>query len=150
MKYGHMATCAAVLLCAGSLVEAQERPKAAKGKGDRSKKSELILTPELQTWKLEVESWSSDRLHRAIAVEKKSIEEWARKNNFDPPGDEFDGDKNRVGRKGPAGMRVVLGKRQQAELMAQFRSRNARLKVMELVLRERENPPKDRADKKVK
>jgi hypothetical protein len=138
-----------VVVCTGSLHALQEKPKAAREK-ERPNKSELVLTPELQAWKREVESWSSDRLRQAIAIEKKAIEVWARKNNFDPPGDEFDGDANRVDRKGPKRMRVVLSKRQQAELMAQFTVRNSRYKVMELVLRERENPRKEPAAKKTK
>jgi hypothetical protein len=141
--------CLSIALAAIPLA-AQDHHKDAKGKGDHPNKLEPALTPELAAWKREVESWPSEKVRQTIVVEKKSLEDWARKNNFNPPGDEYDGDKNKLARKGRLGMRVVIGKRQQAELMAQFLPRKARIDVMEQVLRERENPRKKPATKRDK
>jgi hypothetical protein len=150
MKWPLLVLCVVVPLSAPSLGAAQDRGPDNKANKDQAKKSEPTLTPQLEAWKRQVESWPTDRLRQEIALEKKSLEEWARKNNFNPPGDQHDGDKNRVARKGNRRTRVVIGKRQEAELMAQFLPRKARVDVMESVLRERENPRKDRAEKKEK
>jgi hypothetical protein len=137
-----------IALCAASAI-AQDRAKDAKDKKDKAKE-EAPLPPELATLKKEAETWSTDKLRLAIASERASITEWARKNNFNPPGDEFDGDKNNVARKGRPRDRVSLGKRKEAELLAQFQPRKARFDVLQAVLRDRDAPRKDERPHKEK
>lgn len=131
-----------------SLVLAQNG-KGDKDKKDRAGRNEPVMTPELTAFKKEIESWPADKLRLATAAEKKSLEEWARKNNFDPPGNEYDRDKGKAGGKGKGRKgKVAISKRKEAELMTQFLPWKAKIDVMEQVLRERDNPKKDARPKK--
>lgn len=133
-----------------SLLVAQN-DKRDKDKKDRPGHEEPVMTPQLAAFKKEIESWPADKLRQATAAEKKSLEEWARKNNFDPPGNEFDRDKGKAGGKGKGRTgKVTISKRKEAELMAQFLPWKAKIDVMEQVLRDHDNPKKDGKDARPK
>ena len=133
-----------------SLLLAQNA-KGGKDKKNRTGHDEPAMTPELAALKKEIESWPADKLRQTIANEKKSLEEWARKNNFDPPGNEYDRDKGKGGGKGKGrNSKVAISKRKEAELLAQFVPWKAKIDVMEQVLRDHENPKKDGKDARPK
>ena len=145
-----------LIACAITLVPGvllAQNGKGGKDKKDHAGRDEPVMTPELAAFKKEIESWPSDKLRQTIATEKKSLEEWARKNNFDPPGNEYDRDKGKggAGKRGKGGKgKVAISKRKEAELMAQFVPWKAKIDVMEQVLREHDNPKKDGKDARPK
>jgi hypothetical protein len=156
-KFTTMLTAAYFFSVTAGLVLAQNDKGGRDKKGD-DKKSEYPMTPELVAFQKQLESQPTEKIKQLVVSEKAALEQWCKKNNFDPPGNDdrgkSDGKGDRKGRgrgkgKGDRG-KVAISKRQEAELLTQYLPWKAKIDLMEQELREREKPKKEDRQKKNK
>ena len=149
---------ATILVCVTGNVSLAQNDKGGRDKKGDDKKSDYPMTPELVAFQKQLESQPTEKIKQALISEKAALEQWCKKNNFDPPGkdDRGKGDGKGDGKsrgrgkgKGDRG-KVVISKRQEAELLTQYLPWKAKIDLMEQELRERDKPKKEDRPKKNK
>ena len=124
------------------------------GHDHKDKKSDQHIPPQLEAFKKQLDAISTDKLKQLAVTQRAELQQWCRKNNFQPPDLEEPGrggGKERAGGKGKNDRnKVAISKRKEAELMAEYVPAKARLDLIERTVREREQPKKEERPRKDK
>ncbi len=144
----------ACLICFSGGLSMGQNDKGVRDKKGDDKKLDYKLPPELMAFQKQLANQPTEKLRQSLVVERAALEQWCKKNNFDPPGKDDRGKADNKGRdrgktKSDRG-KVAISKRQEAELLAQYIPWKAKIDLIEKELRAREKPKNDDRPKKDK